>query len=123
MVEHDNNAEALGRLVAKLVPYRRLRAEGRPGGPVLFWLPSAAREANLHQRLAGVNPGGLLVATAARGSVAQAGLGPADAVWRRVGNGRHRVNLADLPSMTGDTTGLNPPALTPTDDPLHLLDN
>jgi hypothetical protein len=123
MVEHDTGTETLATLIAKLVPYRRLRADGGPGGPVLFWLPSAAREANLHQRLAGVNLGGLIVATAARDSITQAGLGPADAVWRRVGNGRHRLTLADLPSATGDTTGLNPPALSPDDDPLRLLDN
>jgi hypothetical protein len=121
LVEHDNNTETLGRLAAKLTPYGRLRAEGGPGGPVLFWLPTAAREAHLHQRLAGVNLGGLIVATAARDSVAQAGLGPADAVWRRVGNGRHRLALADLPSVTGDTTGLNPPPPTAEDDPLRLL--
>jgi hypothetical protein len=121
LVEHDNNTETLGRLVAKLASYRRLRAEGGPGGPVLFWLPSAAREANLHQRLAGVSLGGVVVATAARDSVAQAGLGPADAVWRLVGNGRRRVRLADLPSLTGDTTGLNPPPPMPEDDPLRLL--
>jgi hypothetical protein len=121
LVEHDNNTETLGRLAAKLTPYRRLRGEGGPGGPVLFWLPTAAREANLHKRLAGANLGGLIVATAARDSVAQAGLGPADPVWRRVGNGRRRLALADLPSVIGDTTGLNPPPPTPADDPLRLL--
>src|SRR6266511_892145 len=121
MVEHDTGTETLATLVAKLVPYRKLRADGGPGGPVLFWLPTAAREANLHQRLAGVNLGGLVVATAARDSVTQAGLGPADTVWRLVGNGRHRLPLADLPSITGDTTGLNPPPPTAEDDPLRLL--
>ena len=122
-VEHDTGTETLATLTAKLVPYRKLRAEGGPGGPVLFWLPTAARETHLHQRLAGVNLGGLIVATAARDSGAQAGLGPADAVWRRVGNGRHRLALADLPSVTGDRTGFNPPPLTPDDDPLRLLDH
>lgn len=122
MVEHDTGTETLATLAAKLVPYRKLRAEGGPGGPILFWLPSAIREAHLHQRLAGINLGEIVVATAARDSAAQAGLGPADALWRRVGNGRHRLALADLPSVTGDATGFNPPALTPADDPLRLLD-
>jgi Replication-relaxation len=122
MVEHDTGNETLGTLAAKLGPYRKLRAEGGPGGPILFWLPSAVREANLHQRLAGVNLGGIVVATAARDTAAAAGLGPADAVWRRVGNGRHRVPLADLPSVTGDATGYNPPPPTLADDPLCLLE-
>jgi len=121
LLEHDTGTETLGTLTAKLASYRKLRAEGGPGGPILFWLPTAAREANLHQRLAGVNLGEIVVATAARDSAAQAGLGPAEAVWRRVGNGRHRLALADLPSVTGDRTGFNPPALTPHDDPLRLL--
>lgn len=121
VVEHDNNTESHERLAAKITPYRKLRAEGGPGGPVLFWLPTAVREANLHQRLSGVNLGGIVVATAARDSVAGAGLGPADAVWRIVGNGGHRARLIDLPCLTGDTTGINPPPPTPADDPLHLL--
>ena len=37
------------------------------------------------------------------------------------GNGRHRLPLAGLPSVTGDTTGLNPSPPTPEDDPLYLL--
>jgi hypothetical protein len=120
-LEHDNNTETLGRLVAKLDAYRRLRAEGGPADPVLFWLPSAAREANLHQRLVGVPLGGVTVATAARDRVTQAGLGPADAVWRIAGNGRHRLPLADLPSAPGPSAGLNPPPPMPEDDPLYLL--
>ena len=121
LLEHDTGTETLGTLTAKLAPYRKLRAEGGPGGPILFWLPTAAREANLHQRLAGVNLGEIVVATAARDSAAQAGLGPADPVWRRVGNGRHRLALSDLPSVTGDRVGFNPPPPTAEDDPLRLL--
>jgi hypothetical protein len=120
-LEHDTGTETLATLAGKLVLYRKLRADGGPGGPILFWLPSAAREAHLHQRLAGVNLGEIVIATAARDSAARAGLGPADPVWRRVGNGRHRLALADLPSVTGDTTGLNPSPPTPEDDPLYLL--
>ena len=53
--------------------------------PVLFWLPTAAREANLHAHLtrAGV-PDGVTVATAAADHAAGAG-GPAGPVWRVAG--------------------------------------
>jgi hypothetical protein len=97
------------RLVAKLEPYRRLRRDGGPGYPVLFWLPTTARETNLHARLAGVSPGGIAVATAARDTAAH----PARAVWRLVGNGRRRLRLAELPNQPGRPGPYNPgPART-----------
>ncbi len=50
-LEYDTGTEPLARLVAKLDPYTRLRRTGGPDYPILFHLPTPAREANLHDRL------------------------------------------------------------------------
>jgi len=117
-LEHDRGTESHRRLVEKLDPYRALRADGGPHYPVLFWLPTTARESNLHHRLAGVPPG-VTVATAARD--AANGAGPAGAVWRLAGNGRHRLRLSELPSRPGQPGAYNPGPATPDEDPLRLL--
>jgi hypothetical protein len=96
-LEHDRGTEPIGRLIGKLEPYRRLRRDGGAGYPVLFWLPTTARETNLHARLAEASPAGVPVATATR-DVARH---PAQAVWRLAGNGRRRMGLFDLPSHPG----------------------
>ncbi|MEU8007475.1 replication-relaxation family protein [Catellatospora sp. NPDC049111] len=102
-VEHDTGTEQLDRLVAKLDRYRRLRAEGGPGFPVLFWLPSKIREQNLHRRLNGKDHG-VVVASAFR----DAGLAAWQPVWKVQGNGRHRLALHELPSDPGVPGPLNP---------------
>ena len=116
-LEHDTGSESLGRLTARLEAYRRLRADGGPGYPVLFWLPNPTREANLHRRLTGAAPG-VTVATAVADP---AGPGPAGPVWRLAGNGRRRLRLAELPSHPGRPGPYHPPPAGPEDDPLRLL--
>ena len=97
-VEADLGTETLGRVVGKLTGYAALPP--RRAYPVLFWLPTAARETNLHAHLrrAGV-PDGLTVATAAADHAAASG-GPAGPVWRILGH-PDRVRLADLPAPGG----------------------
>ncbi|MDG4793523.1 replication-relaxation family protein [Micromonospora sp. WMMD1082] len=99
-VEADLGTETLPRVVGKLTGYAALPP--RRAYPVLFWLPTAAREANLHTHLhrAGL-PDGLTVATATREHAAAPG--PAGPVWRIVGH-HDRVRLAHLPAPTGGGT-------------------
>lgn len=92
-LEVDLGTETLSRVVGKLDGYTKLPPPR--SYPVLFWLPTAAREANLHAHLARTGvPDGLTVATAADDHAADTG-GPAGAVWRVVGE-PGRVSLADL---------------------------
>ncbi|TCB91650.1 hypothetical protein E0H26_25555 [Micromonospora zingiberis] len=93
-VEADLGTETLARVMGKLTGYAALPP--RRAYPVLFWLPTAAREANLHTHLrrTGV-PDGVTVATAAASSG-----GPAGPVWRILGH-PDRVRLADLPAPGG----------------------
>src|SRR5207237_10242595 len=63
-LEMDLGTEVLSRVAGKLTGYAHL-AGTRRGYPVLFWLPTAARETNLHAHLARTGvPDGLTVATA-----------------------------------------------------------
>jgi hypothetical protein len=94
-LEVDLGTETLSRVVGKLDGYAKLPPPR--AYPVLFWLPTAAREANLHAHLARTGvPGGVAVATAA----ADTGDGPAGPVWRVAGR-PGRVSLADLASPDG----------------------
>jgi Replication-relaxation len=52
-LEYDTGSEPLSRVVAKLAGYAALAARTGITTPVLFWLPSAGREAALRDRLAG----------------------------------------------------------------------
>ncbi|WP_460493895.1 replication-relaxation family protein [Dactylosporangium cerinum] len=72
-LEHDRGTEDLPRVVAKLRAYARL-AEFGPRYPVLLWLPTLQREANVLRLLAGVNTP-MPVATAVHGP------DPAGRVW------------------------------------------
>jgi hypothetical protein len=117
-VELDTGSCVHSVLTGKLAAYRRLVAGGGPLWPVLFWLPTAAREANFHRRLGGAAHG-LIVATAARD--AAAGHGPAGPVWKVAGNGRRRLRLAELPCRLGQPGAYHPGPPTAEDDPLYLL--
>ena len=57
-LEYDTGTEDLPRLIAKLAGYAALAARTGIATPVLFWVPSPAREAALRARLAGPPPPG-----------------------------------------------------------------
>jgi hypothetical protein len=77
-VEYDTGTETLARVAGKLADYADLAAAVGEVLPVLFWLPSLARESALHRQL---DPGGLAVATATREQAAAAG-GRTQPLWR-----------------------------------------
>ncbi|GAA0911492.1 replication-relaxation family protein [Virgisporangium aurantiacum] len=118
LLEYDTGTEVHSVLTGKLAAYRKLAASGGPRWPVLFWLPTTARETNFHRRLNGAARG-LIVATATRAG--SAGHGPAGPMWKVAGNGRRRVRLSELPCRWGETGGYNPGPPTPEQDPLYLL--
>ena len=97
-LEYDTGSESLGRLVAKLAGYADLATAGGPSLPVLFWLPSAAREAHLQRLLAERPVCGVAVATAAADLAKVTGASPAGPIWLTPGAGRHR--LIDLTPAT-----------------------
>jgi hypothetical protein len=103
--------------VDKLAKHRQLITGGGPMYPVLFVLPNRNREQDLHRKLAaGLDPR-VVVATTSP----ESGADPAAAVWKRIGNGRARYALADLPSSHGEPnhTSAGPPI--PADDPVRPL--
>jgi hypothetical protein len=104
-LEYDTGTEPLSRVVAKLAGYAALAARTGITTPVLFWLPSARREAALHARLAGPPPPGTYnaasaaqipgvpVATATPGTSPQ---GPAGAAWLPADSPGPRLRLSQL---------------------------
>jgi Replication-relaxation len=115
-LEHDRGTEALHRLVAKVAAYDQLASAGGPAYPILFWLPSPARETNLHRHLAQRLPGGYVpIATAVATPDSP---GPAGPVWWLLGRpGRWAIH--HLPHHDGDPHSPYNPALTEPDlDPL-----
>jgi hypothetical protein len=97
-LEYDTGSEPLGRLVAKLPGYADLATAGGPSLPVLFWLPSAAREAHLRRLLAERPACGVAVATAPADLAGATGASPAGPVWLSAGAG-HRGRLIDLAAI------------------------
>jgi hypothetical protein len=107
-LEYDTGAGPISDLMEQLANYRHLREDGGPDYPVLIWLPTTEREAELHAELQRArrwsSPAALTVATAVRNT----GAGPATAAWwvSRVGlagqataGGRQdRCRLRDLHS-------------------------
>ncbi|GAA4609803.1 hypothetical protein BJY16_007515 [Actinoplanes octamycinicus] len=116
-LEHDRGTESLTRLTDKLGAYRRLRADGGPDYPVLFTLPSPAREEHLHTRLAAGPSLGVTVATC----VTTPGVSAAGPVWWLAGADRRRLRLADLPAGHGPEGPLSPGPARPDHHPLALL--
>ena len=100
-VEYDTGSEPLARLADKLGDYAELAIAGGPGHPVVLWLPSALREAHLHQLLAERPPTGP-VATATMELAAALGTNPAGPLWLAPGR-EHRRRLIDLAPPTGRT--------------------
>jgi hypothetical protein len=114
-LEFDRSTEDLGRLVRKLTAYDQLAADGGPAYPVLFWLHSATREANLHAALAERHPGWRVpVATGVRD-----GTHPAARVWA-VPGARRRRTLIELPCDHGDPASMYNPNLRDPDLDLEL---
>ena len=103
-LEHDRGTEDLPRVVAKLRAYARL-AEFGPRYPVLLWLPTPERQANVLRLLAGVRMP-MPVATAVHGP------DPAGRVWTLStdlpANPARRRRLHELPSDHGPRSGTNP---------------
>ncbi|GIJ74171.1 hypothetical protein Voc01_090880 [Virgisporangium ochraceum] len=96
-LEVDLGTEPLHRVVSKVDGYANLGP--RRAYPVLFWLPTAVREANLHALIARTGlPDGLTVATGAADHAIGHG-GPAGPVWHVPGRAG-RVTLTDLPGAT-----------------------
>ena len=93
-LEHDTGSEPLSRVAAKLDAYAELALAGGPRHPVLIWLATAAREANLQQRLAEHRPPHP-VATASRELAEARGISPAGALWLVPGSPR-RERLVGL---------------------------
>ncbi|MWA02770.1 hypothetical protein F8568_020800 [Actinomadura sp. LD22] len=91
-LEHDTGTEPLARVIAKLGGYADLAEATGTTTPVLFWLPSAKREANL-RRLLGTPE--IPVATAVH-TPATSPDGPAGPVWQSAGATGPRHRLSDL---------------------------
>lgn len=97
-LEMDLDSEPVARVVAKLTGYANLTGTHH-GFPVLFWLPTTARETNLLARMTRTGtPPGVVVATASNDTADPDG--PAGAVWRTAGHPA-RVRLVDLPGSRG----------------------
>jgi hypothetical protein len=97
-LEYDRGTEPTERLAAKLAGYRDLANASRIPTPVLFWLPSPAREHTVRQAIASQTRWArvrFMVATASP----TLRLGPAEPAWLplgRTGPRRHLVDLHDL---------------------------
>lgn len=101
--EFDTGGEPHRVLLAKLAGYDQHIARGGPAWPVLFWLPTTARERHLHRLLADERVR-VPVATAARDRL-PARAGPADAVWLLHGGRDVPRRLRDLPGVGDDARG------------------
>jgi hypothetical protein len=103
-LEYDRGTETLARVAAKLDDYQALYQVSRIPTPVLFWLPSAAREAGLRKLIAATT---LPVATAAARAPGHTPAHPAGPAWLPAGRQQPRLRLADLarawPRLNGTT--------------------
>jgi hypothetical protein len=132
-LEYDTGTEPLTRVIAKLSGYAALAARTGIPTPVLFWLLSPRREAELRARLAGPPPAGIHGAASAAQvpgvpvATAVEGLtpgGPAGAAWLPAGSPGPRVRLARL-ALPGTVTPAadeagDPPAAPASGLPWHL---
>ena len=122
-LEYDTGSENLHRVAAKLAGYRDLAARTGITTPVLFWLPTARREAGLRALLAstaGSGPGartagaipGVPVATTTP-EAAAGGAGPAGAIWLPAGQPGPRLRLAQAGGTTPAPLPATPRASRP----------
>ncbi|MFE9958085.1 replication-relaxation family protein [Micromonospora sp. NPDC005299] len=114
-LEFDTGLERLDVLTEKIAKYERLYGMSTWAWPVLFHLPSARRETNLHHRLAGIALETVIATTTTELRTAL-GASPADQIWQLTGcsTGRHR--LIDLPYTTTDHDDEFPSAAAPGPD-------
>ncbi|WP_329521837.1 replication-relaxation family protein [Spirillospora sp. NBC_01491] len=100
-LEHDTGTETLARVARKLGGYADLAEATGTTTPVLIWLPSSAREANLRKVL-GVPE--IPVATAVH-TPATSPDGPAGPVWQLAGTigRRHRLSALGTAWATGQS--------------------
>jgi Replication-relaxation len=96
-LEFDLGSERLEVLTDKVIRYSLLAAMTHWRYPVLFWLPSARRELNLHNLITSTGKPRAVIATAAADLAAQTVHTLADAVWWRYGNDGGRLRLSQLP--------------------------
>jgi hypothetical protein len=108
-LEYDNGTEDAARVSAKLPGYAALARATGITTPVLFWFPSAAREATVRPALSGTR---VPVATASPASDTS----PADAVWLPAGRDGPRLPLAAL-AITPPRTRLGQAATAPAPPP------
>ncbi|MFD2768259.1 replication-relaxation family protein [Micromonospora eburnea] len=95
-LEYDTGRERLDILTEKVAKYERLYAMSTWAWPVLFHLPSARREANLHHRLAGIDLTAIIATTTAELRTAL-DASPAEQVWQLCGPSVGRHLLINLP--------------------------
>ncbi|MFC4018859.1 replication-relaxation family protein [Micromonospora sp. GCM10011542] len=95
-LEYDTGRERLDILTEKVAKYARLYSMSTWTWPVLFHLPSARREANLHHRLAGIGSD-MVIATTTTELRLALGASPAEQVWQLTGHRAGRYRLVDLP--------------------------
>ncbi|MFC9973897.1 replication-relaxation family protein [Spirillospora sp. NPDC127200] len=101
-LEHDTGTEPLKKVAAKLAGYAELAESTGITTPVLFWLPSTTREANLRRLLdAPEIPVATAVHTPAVPGRTPGHAGPAGAVWLPAGVTGPRRRLAALPDVWG----------------------
>lgn len=91
-LEHDTGTMNLGDLADKLDTYHRAVRRGWPTHPVLFWLPSTRRAANLRQLLTRTAPHPVPIWIAATGP------NPAEAMWVQPGRSAAPRRLSELPT-------------------------
>jgi hypothetical protein len=96
-LEHDTGHEPLRKLIEKIDRYTELARAGI-SRPVLFHLPSAAREANLHQAIARRFPGSGPPVALATAVHAHSTPSPAASIWLPIPSAGPRVRLSHLPS-------------------------
>jgi Replication-relaxation len=118
-LEYDTGTEDLPRLIAKLAGYAALAARTGIATPVLFWLPTARREAALRARLAGPPPHGTRDAASAAqipgvpvATSTPSTEGPAGPAWLPAGTAGPRLRLAQLtaPGTPSPAPGPQPAA-------------
>jgi hypothetical protein len=91
-LEHDTGTETLSLVAGKLAGYTALAESTGISTPVLFWLPSQARETNL-RKVIGTPEVPVATAVQTPGTAPE---GPAGSVWLPLGSTGPRRRLIDL---------------------------